>query len=206
MFFNEILEAVRFATAPFSNSKRAFVISCVSLITATPDADIFLILTHCQFEKNNFQNRFNKDSKWYTMCVNKGLDPIYTKIYLSPEKDWKRIKDMLPEYKDVLDLFDDCVDSNLSKMNSNIIFKIKDILNIKTKIIFDYPTELKGTERLVDICLKNGAKTYISGVSGSKYMDINKFSDNNIKVIFQDETKMVKKPIIDILKNKLLNV
>mgnify|MGYP000123426084 CR=1 FL=1 len=148
----------------------------------------------------------NKDSKWYTMCVNKGLDPIYTKIYLSPEKDWKRIKDMLPEYKDVLDLFDDCVDSNLSKMNSNIIFKIKDILNIKTKIIFDYPTELKGTERLVDICLKNGAKTYISGVSGSKYMDINKFSDNNIKVIFQDETKMVKKPIIDILKNKLLNV
>ena len=108
--------------------------------------------------------------------------------------------------KDVLNLFDDCVDSNLSKMNSNIIFKIKDILNIKTKIIFDYPTELKGTERLVDICLKNGAKTYISGVSGSKYMDINKFSDNNIKVIFQDETKMVKKPIIDILKNKLLNV
>jgi len=170
------------------------------------DADIFVILTHCQFEKNNFQNRFNKNSKWYTMSVNKGLDPIYTKTYLSPEKDWKRIKDMLPEYKDVLDLFDDCVDSNLSKMNSNIIFKIKDILNIKTKIIFDYPTELKGTERLVDICLKNGAKTYISGVSGSKYMDLTKFSDSNIKVIFQDETKMVKKPIIDILKNKLLNV
>lgn len=170
------------------------------------DADIFVILKHCQFEKNNFQNRFNKDSKWYTMCVNKGLDPIYTKTYLSPEKDWKRIKDMLPDYKDVLDLFDDCIDSNLSKMNSNIIFKIKDILNIKTKIIFDYPTELKGTERLVDICLKNRAKTYISGVSGSKYMDLNKFSDSNIKVIFQDETKMVKKPIIDILKNKLLNV
>ena len=167
------------------------------------DADIFVILAHCQFEKNNFQNRFNKDSKWYTMCVNKGLDPIYTKTYLSTEKDWKRIKDMLPEYKVVLDLFDDCIDSNLSKMNSNIIFKIKDILNIKTKIIFDYPTELKGTERLVDICLKNGATTYISGISGSKYMDLNLFSDNNIKVIFQDETKMVKKPIIDILKNKL---
>jgi hypothetical protein len=90
-------------------------------------------------------------------------------------------------------------------MNSNIIFKIKDILNIKTKIIFDYPTELKGTERLVDICLKNGAKTYISGVSGSKYMDLDKFNDNNIKVIFQDETKMIKKPIIDIIKFKLEN-
>jgi hypothetical protein len=170
------------------------------------DADIFVILTHCQFEKNNFQNRFNKDSKWYTMCVNKGLDPIYTKIYLSPEKDWKRIKDMLPEYKDVLDLFDDCVDSNLSKMNSNIILKIKNLLNIKTKIVFDYSTELKGTERLVDICIKNNATTYISGISGSKYMDLKLFSEKNIKVVFQDETKMVKKPIIDILKNKLLNV
>jgi hypothetical protein len=170
------------------------------------DADIFVILTHCQFEKNNFQNRFNKDSKWYTMCVNKGLDPIYTKIYLSPEKDWKRIKDMLPEYKDVLNLFDDCVDSNLSKMNSNIILKIKNLLNIKTKIVFDYSTELKGTERLVDICIKNNATTYISGISGSKYMDLKLFSEKNIKVVFQDETKMVKKPIIDILKNKLLNV
>ena len=50
------------------------------------EADIFVILTYCQFEKNNFQNRYNKDSKWYVMCVNKGLDPIYTKTYLNPEK------------------------------------------------------------------------------------------------------------------------
>ena len=68
-------------------------------------ADLFVILDDVQYTKNNFQNRFNKDDKWYTMCVNKGLDPIYTKTYLSPEKDWKRIKDMLPDYKDVLNLF-----------------------------------------------------------------------------------------------------
>jgi hypothetical protein len=137
------------------------------------------------------------------MSVNKGLDPIYTKKYLSPEKDWQRIKNMLPEYKDVLNIFDDCVDENMSKMNSNIIIKIRDILDLKTQIFFDEPTELKATERLVDICLKHNATTYISGISGSKYMDLNLFSDNNIKVVFQDETKMVKKPIIDILKNKI---
>ena len=167
------------------------------------DADVFVILKHCQFEKNNFQNRFNKDDKWYTMSVNKGLDPIYTKSYLSPEKDWKRIKDMLPGYKDVLNLFDDCVDSNLSKMNSNIILKIKNLLNIKTKIVFDYPTELKGTERLVDICIKNNATTYISGISGAKYMDLTQFRENNINVIFQEKSKMISKPIIEILKDKI---
>ena len=170
------------------------------------DSNIFVILKHCQFEKNNFQNRFNKDDKWYTMSVNKGLDPIWTKTYLNPEKDWMRIKNMLPEYKNVLKIFDDCVDENLSRMNSNIIFRIRDILNIETEIVFDYYTELKGTERLVDICLRNEATTYISGISGSKYLDLSQFDKNGIKVVFQDESKMIRKPIIDILKNKIENV
>jgi hypothetical protein len=72
--------------------------------------------------------------------------------------------------------------------------------------LIDYPTGLKGTERLVDICVKNGATTYISGISGSKYLDTKQFTDNDISLLFQNETKMVKKPIIDILKNKFLNV
>ena len=37
-------------------------------------ADIFVILSNCQFEKNNFQNRFNIDDRWYTMSTNKGLE------------------------------------------------------------------------------------------------------------------------------------
>ena len=36
MFFNEILEAVKLATHPFSNSSLTLVISGVSLTTATP--------------------------------------------------------------------------------------------------------------------------------------------------------------------------
>ena len=169
------------------------------------DADIFVILKHCQFEKNNFQNRFNKDDKWYTMSVNKGLDPIHTKKYLNAQKDWTRIKNMLPEYKYVFSLFDDCVDDNLSIMNSNIILKIKDILNIKTEVIYDYSTQLTGEDRLVDICLRNNATTYISGISGKKYLELDKFNKSNINVKFQDETKMVRKPIIDIIKFKLEN-
>jgi hypothetical protein len=76
-------------------------------------------------------------------------------------------------------------------------------LDLKTQIVFDYGTELKGTERLVDICLSNNATTYIAGISGRKYLDISQFDSVNIKVEFQDETKMIKSPIIDILKNKI---
>lgn len=168
-------------------------------------SDIFVILQNCQFEKNGFQNRFNKDGMWYTMSVNKGLDPISSKKYLNVKNDWNKIKNKLPKYRNILDLFDDCIDDNLSITNSKIILKIKKLLDIQTEIVYDYPTNLKSTDRLIDICLKNNATTYISGVSGKKYLDLNLFHENNIQVIFQEEFNMNKIPIIDILKNKLTN-
>ena len=36
-------------------------------------ADTFVVLTHCQFEKNNYQNRFNQRERWHTLSVNKAL-------------------------------------------------------------------------------------------------------------------------------------
>ena len=47
-------------------------------------ADIFVVLNHCQFRKNNFQNRFNIGDKWYTLGVIKGNDPIIDKKYKNP--------------------------------------------------------------------------------------------------------------------------
>jgi hypothetical protein len=164
-------------------------------------SDLFVILTHCQFEKNNYQNRFNKEGKWYTMSVNKGLDPINTKTYLNPQKDWCRIKNMLPSYRKILEEFDPCITDNLASTNSNIIFKIKEMLQIKTEIALDYPTDLLSTGRLVDICLKHKATKYISGISGKKYLDLSMFEQNNIEVIFQDEKEMINKPIIDVLND-----
>jgi hypothetical protein len=165
------------------------------------DSDIFVILTHCQFEKNNFQNRFNLNDKWYTMSVNKGLDPINTKKYLNHKGDWDRIKKGLPEYKDILPLFDSCISDNLSETNINIILKITEILNIKTDIKFDYPTDLKSTERLVDVCNTYNADTYLSGISGKNYLDVNLFG--NINVLYQNEINMVKKPVLEIIKSKI---
>jgi len=164
------------------------------------ESDVFVILGHCQFEKNNYQNRFNKDEKWYTMSVNRGLDPINTKTYLNPNKDWDRIKNTLPSYKNILNDFDLCIGNSLYDTNVSIIMKIKDMLDIKTRILFDYPTDLLSTDRLVDLCVRNGANKYISGISGSKYLDLELFNNNGIEVVFQTQENMISKPIIDILK------
>ena len=79
------------------------------------EVDRFVILKECQFEKNNYQNRFNFNDRWHTMSVNKGLEPIIEKTYLNPENDWNKIKVNLFEYENTLNLFDGCVSDNLFK-------------------------------------------------------------------------------------------
>jgi hypothetical protein len=164
------------------------------------DVDIFVTLSYCQFEKNNFQNRFNMDNQWYTLSVFKGLNPIIEKIYVNPQHDWEIIKTRLPNYN--LSIFDECISSSLSHTNIMIINKIAKLLNIKTQIVEDYETNLTGEERLVNICKTYNATTYLSGLSGKKYMNLKEFEKNNIKVIFQDEKEMIKQPILKILKEK----
>ena len=65
-------------------------------------ADMFVFLTHCQFEKNGYQNRFNHNDNWYTMSVKRGMKPISEKEYLNPIKDWDRIKSNLNEHRDFI--------------------------------------------------------------------------------------------------------
>jgi len=149
-------------------------------------ADVFVILENCQFEKNNYQNRFNLGGKWYTMSTSKHLLPIIEKKYSNHLEDWAKIKRRLPEYKEILDSFDCCITESLSETNFNIILKIKDLLNISTELVKDFRTELTSTDRLVDICRFYNAKEYISGPSGKTYLNLDKFYNNNIKVSFQE--------------------
>lgn len=162
-------------------------------------ADVFVILNHCQFRKNNFQNRFNIENKWYTLGVVKGNDPIVDKKYKNPKEDWEGIKRKLPHHRNTLDEFDHCISESLWQTNNKIIKSIIDKLKISTVIEVDYPTDKKQSERLLDICKKFNATTYLSGPSGKNYLDLNIFKQENIKVIFPNDSKSVKKPILECL-------
>tara|TARA_R100000234_G_C4928720_1_gene147490 strand:+ start:41 stop:619 length:579 start_codon:yes stop_codon:yes gene_type:complete len=164
-------------------------------------ADIFVMLTHCQFEKNGFTNRFNIDGAWKTMSVYRGLRPINEKTYVNPLKDWNKIKASLPAYSSQLQLFDDCISDSLVKTNIAIIHKIVDVLEINTKIVIDYKTPLVGTERLVDICQHYGASKYLSGLGGKDYLDEAAFANNAIALTYQNEADMIKKSVLEVLKD-----
>ena len=157
--------------------------------------DLFVIMTHCQFEKNNYQNRFNIGDKWYTMSVNSGLEPIQNKKYVNHKKDWKSISSQLPICKE----FDDCISDNLAETNISIIKRACKLLGIKTKIAYDYHTSLSGTARLVDICKKFKADTYLSGISGKNYLNLQLFDRAEINVEFQEN--IINKPLVNLLSD-----
>jgi len=131
------------------------------------------------------------------MSVKKGLEPINDKVYLNPKNDWDKIKNRLPEYKSILDEFDDCIYDVLEKTNILIINRLCEMLNINTEIVIDYPTELKSNARLIDLCRHYGATQYISGQGATSYLDIKTFNDNNIEVKFQIDIN--KKHVLEIL-------
>jgi len=159
------------------------------------EADVFVILRHCQFEKNNFQNRFQYKNDWLTMSTFKGLDPIIEKKYVNPEKDWKRIKSKINNK--VLEKFDCFISESLWETNYNIIVSVADLLEIKTKIVLDEPTNLHSTERLIDICKNLGASCYISGSGAKKYLDCKAFESANIDLKFQDLRDVDKVHVLD---------
>ncbi len=170
--------------------------------------DKFIIMRHCQFEKNNYQNRFKINNGinggWATMTVNRGLEPISKKKYLHYEEDWKKIKLNLPQYAKELSLFDKIITDgkgDLETTNSAIIVEIVSLLGIKTIIDYDYPSILKSTDRLINILMYYKADSYLSGSSGRHYLDLQKFTNIGLPVEFQENQDYT--PILEILKQRL---
>lgn len=142
--------------------------------------DIFVLLGRCQFEKGGFQNRFrvSPKSEWNTMSVHGGLESILSKRYSNHSEDWAKIRGRFKR----LSAFDDLVCESLWETNVAIIKRSCEMLGIKTTIESDWPTEASGGDRLVEICKRFGAATYLSGPSGPKYMDMCVFHNSGIKV------------------------
>ncbi len=155
--------------------------------------DLFVIMIHCQWEKGKYQNRFHVGKEWNTMSVNHGLEPIYEKQYVKYYEDWPRITKRYPK----LEMFNAWIGPYLHDTNIKIINHAMEIFGINTRIRSDYPTELTGTERLVDICKKYKATEYLSGKSGRNYLDLKQFDEAGIKVSFQDNPDLT--PLVHLL-------
>lgn len=162
-------------------------------------SDVFVILQNCQFEKNSYTNRFLYNKIWNTMSVSRSLDPVIKKKYINYKYDWNKIKKRMAHNKLLLDEYDKYIDFNLAKTNIGVIRHICNKLKIKTKIVSDYNTTLKGTERIVDICRKFNADIYLTNSKLKPcYLNHCKFEDIKLKTIKCEERLRI--PILEYLK------
>jgi len=98
-----------------------------------------------------------------------------------------------PEFTKVFKLISNIVlykEDNLSKLIYYSLRSISDYLNIKTtlsvlsKLTIDRNPDLKGKERVLNMCKQLKATTYINSIGGISLYDKNEFNNNNINLLF----------------------
>ena len=163
----------------------------------------FVFLDDVQFEKNGFQNR-NKirtydGEMWLTVPVKVKSQTLLKDVKINYSVDWinKHKKSIIQNYKKA-EFFDnywlelekiyDEKNEYLVELNIEIIKFLFNKLKIKTKTLFSSELHIsdKGSNRILEICKILNADRYISGISGKKYLLIDDFERQKIKLEFQN--------------------
>src|SRR3989339_466388 len=168
-------------------------------------SDAFIFLDNVQYKKREFQNRNKIRTKenwiWLTLPVIT-KDRFYQKISdveINNETDWAadHLKSIeynyahAPFFKQYHELFRDIYSrkwQKLSEINVHIINLLMNLYGIRTPISFESSLAVTTTSsmRIIDICKKVGADTYLSGAGGKAYIDEELFRQNNIKLVYQE--------------------
>lgn len=131
------------------------------------------MLVHCNFEKNGYQNRANVNGKWWTLPVESGTSLIKDKKYTNGYS--------------VMDV------------NIPLIYGFAKVLGIDTdKIHLDFPTDRKGTDRIVEICKRFKCDEYLTNPDATnKYLDERQMNNAGIKIVPCDVPTEYKKSLFE---------
>lgn len=169
-------------------------------------ADTFVVLDDVQYRRRYFQNRNKIRTKdgWQWLIVpleKEDRDELLIKDARVFREDLRWRKDNLEavrlnyskaghfreyweEFQNIYARdFEFLIDLNMALIN---FFLQK--LNLTAKVVFSSQISATGfkSDLILDICLRSGAKTYISGISGKDYLSLDTFMENGIEVIFQE--------------------
>ncbi len=166
-------------------------------------ADIFVILDNVQFKKNEWQNRNMLKTalgwQWVTVPVLYKYMEKIVEVRIKSDTNWRRkhLQALITNYSNSpyfykhKEFFEDIYSKKwetLASLNLTIIKYLIQAFGIQTKLIMasDLILREEPTERLIDICKTQKSKRYLSGRDGTKYMDLKKFYDEGIEIVYQD--------------------
>jgi len=167
-------------------------------------ADIFCFLDNVQYKKNEWQNRNRIKTasawQWMTVPVRFRFGEKINEVAIDPTVNWqhKHLQAIITNYRKApffetyFGVFERIYQkqwSSLSELNIIIIKEICRLLGIdqfKSATASQMQLRNDPTGRLIDICKRLGGDTYLAGQGGAGYMDLKRFEESGIKVIFQD--------------------
>jgi hypothetical protein len=168
-------------------------------------SDCFVFLDDVQYKTREFQNRNKIRTKdgwiWLTVPVvskGKGRQKI-SDVRIDNSFHWRKEHlESLKTFYGRSDYFNDNIDffdtlyskewEKLSELNVAIIEYVLIKLDIKTPVYFESALDIKGTktDRIIEICAKLKADTYLSGAGGREYLEEDKFRESRIKLEYQN--------------------
>jgi hypothetical protein len=112
------------------------------------------------------------------------------------KKHWESLKrnyNRAPFFKEYYDFFENTYATPWEKLidlNVHIIKYLLKELKIKTPVYYESEvgTLSLATERIVELCKKLKADTYLSGIGGKDYLEEENFSKADIKLVYQNFT------------------
>jgi hypothetical protein len=166
-------------------------------------AGCFVLLDNVQYKRREWQNRNRiktpQGVQWLTVPVSGEYLALISEVRVEQGESWRhkhwetlrRAYHRAPCWEGAaasLELFYAAPRGQLSEVNGASITWLREQLGIITPL--RWASQLEGlsedpTGRLVEICRAVGADTYLSGVDGTKYMDLDQFAAAGIEVIFQ---------------------
>ena len=166
-------------------------------------ADVFVIQDDVKFE-NRVTNRNKIISSsgytWINVPIKKGHKSLpIMDVKINNEIPWGKINfkkicagynkaKFFHLYKDYFENLYKKEWNNIFDLNFETIKQVLSWLEIKVKIVIESELGVSGqsTERLVNVCKKLGADTYISGIGGKRYLDEKLFEKNKIILKYQN--------------------
>jgi len=167
--------------------------------------DCFVFLDCVQYKPREFQNRNKIRTKagpiWLSVpvvCKGRGRQGI-SDVIIDNNFPWRRRHlNALKTAYGRADYFDNYINFfnevytkdwvKLIDLNVEIINYILMCLGISKPIYFEsiLKTKSQHTDRIIEICEKLKADTYLSGMGGKDYLEEDKFSKRGIKLIYQE--------------------
>ncbi len=165
--------------------------------------DVFVFLDNVQFEKNGWQNRNRiktaKGWQWLTVPVLYRYPMCIEEVPINNKVDWRRKHLMAlttnysraPFFKEYLPPLEEILSQSwefLADLNIAVSRALMKALGLERRTLraSSFLCQDEPTQRLLDLCLALGADSYLSGPQGAGYMDLSKFKEAGVKVLFQD--------------------